>query len=74
MRHNRTFTPPAHTALGFTKTELATPAGVQALQFEILRRAQRSSGEGNSISWVASAHEMPAERLFEIALQWQSRN
>lgn len=72
MRQNRTFRPPAHKALGFTKSELATPAGVQALQFEILRRAQRSSGE-NSISWVASAHELPAERLFEIALQWQSR-
>ena len=72
MRQNRTFTPPAHTALGFTKTQLATPEGVQALQFEILRRAQNSSGD-KSISWVASAHELPAERLFEIALQWQSR-
>ena len=71
MLHHRTFRPPENTALGFTKTQLATPAGVQALQFEILRRAQRSSGE--TISWVASAHEMSAERLFEIALQWQSR-
>lgn len=72
MRHNRTFTPPAHKALGFTKTELATPKGVQALQLEILRRAQCCSSEGN-ISWVPTAHELPAERLFEIALQWQSR-
>ena len=72
MRQNRTFRPPAHKALGFTKSELATPAGVHALQYELLRRAQRSSGD-KSISIVPTAHEMSSDRLFEIALQWQSR-